>query len=126
MAEYKAKLIPCAKNMGGYDKYSETEHEVGKWIDGSVLYEKTIDCGALPNVASKNVAHGISNLKRIVNYTGYAYSTTNANSIPIPFATNSVFARVNSSGTDYLAISTGSDLSAYNETYITIRYTKTA
>lgn len=126
MAEYKGILNPVPKNRGGYENYSTTEHEIGTWIDGSTLYEKTIDCGALPNATSKNVLHGISNLKRIVEYKGYSYSITNANSLPVPFATNTIFARVNSNGTDYITISTGSDLSAYNETYVTIRYTKTA
>jgi hypothetical protein len=42
--------------------YSETEHVVGKWIDGSTLYEKTINFGALPNTAPKQVSAGVSNV----------------------------------------------------------------
>ena len=33
----------------------------GYWIDGKKIYRKVVDCGALPNAATKNVPHGIVN-----------------------------------------------------------------
>ena len=47
--------------------YSETERELGVWIDGKPLYEKTIDCGYLPYIDTKSVAHNISNLDTIAD-----------------------------------------------------------
>lgn len=47
--------------------YSTNEVDTGaKWIDGSAIYKKTINFGALPNNTTKTVAHGLSNLGRIV------------------------------------------------------------
>lgn len=47
--------------------YSTTEIKTGaKWIDGSAIYKKTINFGALPNNTTKTVAHNISSLGRIV------------------------------------------------------------
>lgn len=51
--------------LGG--NYSTNEIETGyKWIDGKMIYKKTIDFGTLPNNANKQVAHGISDLDIIV------------------------------------------------------------
>ena len=106
--------------------YSTDEHVVGEWIDGSILYEKTVDCGALPNATSKNIAHNISNLKRIVFMCGYAYRSNGGNFMPLPFAhegvaTGNVSLACNSTN---IIITDGSDRSAFAESYVTIRYTK--
>ena len=45
--------------------YSTSEKMIGTWVDGSPLYQKTIEFGALPNAAEKSVAHGISNISQI-------------------------------------------------------------
>lgn len=36
--------IPAMSGGGGSHTYSTTEQAVGTWIDGSTLYEKTIQC----------------------------------------------------------------------------------
>lgn len=69
--------------------YSTSEVKTSAtWIDGKPIYKKTIDFGALPNAKNKAVAHGISNLDRIVkveqsidnNGTGFLeISSGNAN-----------------------------------------------
>ena len=47
--------------------YSTSEVKTNAtWIDGKKIYKKTIDFGALPNATNKAVAHGISNLDRII------------------------------------------------------------
>lgn len=105
--------------------YLTDEHVVGKWIDGSVLYEKTIDCGALPNTTSKTVAHGISNISKIVEIKGYA--TNGTLYLPLPFAgasaTTGVSVYVNASN---ISFETGMDRSNFVESYVTLRYTKTS
>ena len=53
---------------GGSVNYSTTEHEIGTWIDGSPVYEKTFYV-ALPTsggTQTVNIAHGISNLDIII------------------------------------------------------------
>lgn len=51
--------------------YSSQEHLIGRWIDGKLLYEKTVDFGSLPNATEKNVSHNISNAGVIWIYDGY-------------------------------------------------------
>lgn len=47
--------------------YFTSEKNTGvKWIDGSAIYKKTINFGALPNADTKTVAHDIPNLSRVI------------------------------------------------------------
>ena len=124
MAEYKAKLF---KNGNGKNSiiYSETEHVIGEWIDGSVLYEKTIDCGALPSGTLKNVAHNISNLNKVVEIKNIAiredgevfrtFESFGSSGLVVSYVTKT-----------YVTISAPSGSDAYDKCYVTIRYTKTA
>mgnify|MGYP007038180465 CR=1 FL=1 len=106
--------------------YSTTEHDVGKWIDGKTLYEKTVDCGALPAAGNKTIAHGIINLDSIYEIRGVAIRP-NTSWYPLPFTTaggNAIGVDVNSSS---VVIRVGTtDYSNYTESYITFRYTKTS
>ena len=127
MAEYKGILNPVPKNRGGYEvNYSTTEHEIGTWIDGSVLYEKTIECGALPDATAKTIAHGISNIKDIVDTSGnftngtYWFPLNNPN----PTSLNGQV-QVYSTLTN-IFINTARDLSNFSRSWVTLRYTKTA
>ena len=111
-------------------KYSTTEHKVGKWIDGSDLYEKTVDFGALPNNTTKTVAHNITNLSKIVEIRGTAFNSSNG-AIPLPLIVSStdvsdlaINVSLNLTLTD-VVIKCMTNRSAYNG-YITIRYTKTS
>ena len=108
--------------------YSTSEHVVGKWIDGSTVYEKTIDVGALPNSAERAIAHGISNLKYVVEIRGVAIRETGPIAYPIPFvridsASNNISLVV---GDTNINISTNIDYSYMNKCYVTLRYLKTA
>lgn len=126
MAEYKGILNPVPKNRGGYEvNYSTTEHESGTWIDGSVLYEKTISCGALPNTSTKTISHGITGLKEVLYGEGMAIKTGAFK--PIPYMWNSINSVIAFEFTDqYIYINTTADYSSYTESYVTLRYTKTS
>lgn len=109
-------------------EYSTTEHKIGKWIDGSDLYEKTVDCGALPNNAAKTVAHNISDLAFVINFEGSATRDSGVQ-IPLPYpyivgstARNTVI-YIDSTN---INITTQENMSVYTQSYITLRYTKSA
>jgi len=119
-----AKVNVLATNVKATVDYSTSEHKIGKWIDGSDLYEKTIDCGTLPNASQKLVFHNISNFKRCVDLRGYTY-TTHGNTMVLPIATTAMFVRIDVEPTK-LNIVDNVDMSDCKETYITIRYTKTS
>lgn len=54
--------------------YDTNEREVGCWIDGKPLYQKTVDIGSLPSNDTKTVAHGVSDIDLIVSCKGFVYN----------------------------------------------------
>ena len=108
--------------------YSTSEINTGAtWIDGSVIYKKTVNFGALPNATSKDVAHGISNLGRVVKIEGYAYRSSDSTNFPIPFASEVTGASIGVSVTSTnISIGAGVDRSNITECYVTLYYTKSA
>lgn len=64
--------------------YSDQEQVIGTWIDGSILYEKSINFGLLPNDSVKTVSHGISNAEIIWIYDGYVSDGNTFYSLNLP------------------------------------------
>lgn len=106
--------------------YSTSERNVGTWIDGKPVYQKTISLGNLPNKTSKTVAHGISNLKKIISYDvmcdygSSGFQNINSSAVVLG-TTDAVTTLVNFTN---ILINTNVDLSSVTG-YTTIRYTKT-
>lgn len=134
--EYPVGVIPngypasnIAHSSGGNLEemlnYSTDEHIVGKWIDGSDLYEKTVDFGALPNATSKQVNHGINNLGTMVEIRGIAVRSSDNTSKPLPFSDPTTTKIISlEATTSVIYTETGTNYSAYNA-WVTLRYTKT-
>ena len=108
--------------------YSTTEQVVGKWIDGKPIYEITVDTGTLPNNTTKTTAHGISDLKAVIDLRGYARNPNNGINIPIPYVyksgSYSKSLQAYSDATNITFIS-GENMSGYTVSYVTLQYTKT-
>ena len=114
----------------GSNNFSTEEQIVGKWIDGKPLYQKTIDCGALPNTTSKDINHNIADVERIWLYSGVAWGTVDTEIMPLPYLVVSSSGATNSAvgvtvNRVRIRITTGSDRTSYTNSYITIQYTKT-
>lgn len=110
--------------------YSLSEINTGiKWIDGKVIYKKTIDFGTLPDNALKTVPHNISNLGYILKIEGIAKRSTDGIFFQIGNAPNpnsqsfSVSIHVNADSTG-VGITTGMDRRDM-AAYVTLYYTKT-
>lgn len=107
--------------------YSTEEHPTGaKWIDGKPIYRKVVDCGALPDTASKSVAHNITNIGTIIKVSGTA-SRTGA-TIPLPYVSTET--NVNVSIALYVTpqnviIQDFYNMTDYTSTYVILEYTKT-
>lgn len=115
-----------ANIVGGGHTYSTDEQEVGTWIDGSPVYEKVVDLGALPNNTTKNVAHGISNLGLVISAV-FVAKDTSGQYIQMPF-TVAKDGYINYQVSVYLTstnivIEAGSNRSTYSG-YAILRYTK--
>ena len=106
--------------------YSTTERLIGKWIDGSDLYEKTIDIGAIDATLSKDVAHGIS-LGTLVSAQGSAYFTSSSLWACIPYVDNDASYQRYLYVTDTnVRVGGAANAGAVSKCYVTIRYTKPA
>ena len=105
------------KVLGDRFNYSTTEKVIGYWIDGKPLYEKTINFGALPNSATKGVAHNIQNLKRVVKLEGFAGSSSHNGGITLPHSTDTNPIALYIDNTD-VKVLTLIDDSAYTESYV--------
>ena len=107
--------------------YSTSEKVVGKWFDGKPLYQKTVSCGALPNASYTTTAHGIANIDSIVGIIGMAVRTSDHISLTLPYASvvsaqDSV--AINASRSN-IRIDAGNDKHSFDNSYVTIQYTKT-
>lgn len=107
--------------------YSTTEHLTGrKWIDGKPTYEKTIDCGNLPNNTIKSLQNVFADVDTFIKLRGFAMS--NNTNIPLPYIDISggvtYLANVYLAGKTNLNINTNYNFSSYKGT-VTVEYTKT-
>ena len=114
-------------SIGSDTDYSIEEKIVGTWIDGKPLYQKTIDCGVLPNNTTKSVNTNILNASKLINYSATAFGTNNNGIMAIPRLW------LDGNGNVYIGFSadltvinfaTTSDRSNMNA-YCTLQYTKT-
>lgn len=106
--------------------YSTSEVNTGfKWVDGKDIYKKTINFGSLPNSgATKNVAHGITNLENVVHMFGTATDGTTI--IPLPHATTNTgfLVQLQVTSTNVTIMSAANRTSSTG--YVTLYYTKTS
>lgn len=70
--------------------FSTAEKVVGIWIDGKLLYRKTINIGAMPNKTVKYIPHNISNAEKVIIDTSHSFAFGNAgNCVPLPYVIGS-------------------------------------
>lgn len=102
--------------------YSTTEKVVGKWIDGSDVYEKVIDVGALPSATSKSVPHNIADLDNMISLVGAAKNSS-GDIITLPYASPSIPVYIALTSTNIIILTTSATSANYSG-YVIIRYTK--
>lgn len=116
-----------APYINNINKYSTEETFTGQyWIDSKPIYRKVFNIGTLPNTAIKDTAHGLTNIE-VKKIYGYSKRANDNFYVPLPFSSE------NTSGynitlsvlNDYIRIATGTDRTAFTETYVTLEYTKT-
>lgn len=122
VVEGELQKIPIAR----YD-YSTDEKEVGTWIDGTTIYESTIDCGLLWSSMTKTITTQIV-VDKIISMEGIA--STSTNTIPLPYNGNqindgqiSLNLYKGNNNLLSIGITTFSDRTSYTG-YVTVQYTK--
>ena len=109
--------------------YSTEEQEIGTWTDGSKLYTRYVDFGAIPSSTSKDLRIEGIDIKEIVG-TGFAADYT----MPIPFVYQlgdaiqlisiyAVRANIAQTNKDTIRMVTNSDRTGFTA-YVKIKYTK--
>lgn len=107
-----------------FHNYSTAEQVVGTWIDGSTIYEKTLNVGTISTETT--VAHGIDNLNTIIDYSGFGkYAGTDKAVIPFQNPASGYGFGINAYNGTNLIVARSSFLgSNISDCYITLRYTK--
>ena len=109
--------------------YSNNEQVVGTWIDGSTLYEKTLNVGTIST--STTFAHGITNLDTIIDHSGFGkYAGTDKKVMGITaskgYGTIYWFDLISYDSTNLNFDRDPSLSSNFSDCYCTIRYTKSS
>lgn len=123
-----------ASDLAAGHEFSTTEKVIGKWIDGSDLYEKVIPISAFPATpyTATDYAHNIANIKDIIEISGSMILTSgttypinapmfggSGNSPTVSVAVISAYATSTN-----VVITTAVDRSAASG-HVILRYTKT-
>ena len=120
-------LIQARNLVPAIGDYSTSEQNTGfKWINGSAIYKKTINFGALPSSGYKGMAHNITNFGTLVDTKAILYDTGTSRykSLNLPQGNNTdwIVLEVN---TTHVFTYAGSDFSK-STAYITLYYTKSS
>lgn len=110
-------------SINAISKYSTTEQRIGTWV-GKPLYRKVFNFGAMPNTASKDITHNISNLGTTIKCYGMAVRTSDSRALSIPDSTPGAEIACGVTNTN-VYVTTYSDRSSFNDSHIIIEYTKT-
>lgn len=119
-------------SIGAITEYSTTERAVGKWIDGSTIYQKTLYIASMPDGSSSETDYEFGNFKfdMVVDYSAILFTSSKDQFIPMPYIyTGSALADIQFGFTvrdnkSYIGIrSEGVDRSTQSG-YVTIKYTK--
>jgi hypothetical protein len=105
--------------------YSEIEREIGVYIDGKPLYEKSYYVAQLPSVEDNvDIANDITNLGEVISLTGIMINSTSHMSIQLPYNADYEYGVQLAAYETYVRISVHTNRSAW-KSIITLRYTKT-
>lgn len=97
-----------------------TEYKLAEYYDGSPVYAKWVDFGALPNNTYKSLSIGVAPAK-MVSISGILYDTGNVSFVPFGAACDIATCFVNSA--NLLVVETTSDRTAWTGKFL-LKYTK--
>ncbi len=112
--------------------YSTTEKVVGKWIDGTTIYQKTYS-GVMPTItdntfATKTIDTSLDNIDLVIDYDIFVIQEFDGkrNTVKFPYMTNSGYQLKGFYDATNDCINVSSNASAYSEKvfYATLRYIK--
>ena len=124
-------------NFGDENDYSTTEKIVGTWIGGEPIYQKTFSFGQIPQCSTsgtrvtKDIAHGISNLARVIKLEGTCLSTSSTYPytpiVPVQIAMNNTSTpgvNLKVDATNVSVVNSNNAYNGLNSIYVTMQYVK--
>ncbi len=137
LQDFYHKLLPymggsfgmIANKFSKGDLYSTEEKMIGQWIDGKPIYQKTVDCGDVPNSQQKTITAGLSNVDKVVSLDGILCNQTTKRYMPLPPVyissptTNQIQLEYNATE-DKIKIQSGATWTNWTS-YVILQYTKT-
>lgn len=108
-------------------QFSTDEVATGtSWIDGSEIFRKVVNTGALPNATGTTTAHSITGLDKIIFIRAFA-EDTGGNQIPLPHNDSAAISNgdvgIHVDDTNVVVDAVG-DASAFDESHAELWYTK--
>ena len=105
--------------------YSFNEQRIGVWVDGKPLYQKTVYISSLPNNATTNYPHGISDISAIVGMDSFVkWSSGWITNLPWVASGDDTETITASAGLTNIQVATNKNRTSMSA-YIILRYTKT-
>lgn len=110
--------------------FDTNEKVIGQWTDGKLLYQKTIidtypNTSGVQTLAEKQIEHGIANIDKIINVSGFHGTSVNAAVDYIAPENLLTYQQALHANATYLWIRNSNPYWNGNSTYVTLRYTKT-
>ena len=107
------------------NNYSTSEVNTGKkWIDGKDIYRKVIDTGSITSAGTKNVAHNITNLDKIISFSGYSLRNNDNLFRPMFYTESQAQLQVYADTTNVRIYTSWNP--AVDESYVILEYTKSS
>ena len=111
---------PISVPLGDPNEYTTDEKWIGMWM-GQPLYQKTVNCGALPDKTAKILSHGIIDVDIIVDVCSVGYRSGSSNISNLRGKDLAAFTNIEGNN---IQISVDDNYSSWSG-YVTLRYTKT-
>ena len=121
---------PTTPSGGGMHNYSTTEHKVGTWVDGSDIYEITLNLNQTLSTGETTLYHGISNLDKCISIVACCTYNNGSEWLYLPYLSpayvSSYSVAMGNVNSSTYKINVGSLFTSIENVYVTIQYTKTA
>ena len=134
VAALSASVLTIGEKLENVTEASTTERVVGKWIDGSDIYEKTYS-DVMPTITDNNfsiktISTSSDNIDLVVDYDIFVIQVVGGKQITVktPYLTNAGLQLKGFYDGNNNAITISSNAAAYSECvfYATLRYIKAA
>lgn len=108
--------------------YSTTEHAVGTWIDGSTIYEKTINVNQTLRAGQHTLSHNIVNIDKCISIVACCTYNGSNEWLYLPYLSptnvSGYSVSIGNVNQSTYMVTVGASFQSVENLFVTIRYTK--